>query len=295
MTKLSCVIPAFNEAESLPQLWERLRPVLTKFSDWEVVIVSDGSTDETVRLVSELHQREPRVRLVPLRRNQGKAAALVAGWRAATGDRVVTLDADLQDQPEEIPGLLQALESENVDMVTGWKQHRQDPWYKVVSSRLFNAVANRALQTHFHDLNSGLKVYRREVVESLDIYGDLYRFIPLLVVANGWRVIEKPVAHQPRQYGTTKYGLRLNGMFDLISLLMITKYRWRPLHFFGSWGLALILIGTGILMYLSVLHFQGQVIGDRPLLIFGVLFFLTGGQLFFAGLLGDLIVRNYRR
>jgi hypothetical protein len=157
---------------------------------------------------------------------------------------------------------------------------------------VFNALANRALGTHFHDLNCGLKAYRSDVVKSLDLYGDLYRFIPLLATAQGWKAIEVPVTHHPRQHGVSKYGLRMNGVFDLMSILLITRYRWKPLHFFGRWGALAIAIGLGILIYLTVLHFLGQAIGERPLLIFGVLFVLTGMQLLFTGLLGDFIIQQ---
>lgn len=292
MTKLSCVVPAYNEAESLPHFWQALQPVLTQYPDWEVIVVSDGSTDGTTDVVRSLMQHESRLRLVELRRNQGKSAALMAGFAAATGDVVATLDADLQDDPQEIPKLVAALEEQSVDMVGGWKQHRQDPFIKVVSSKVFNGLANRALRTSFHDLNCGLKVYRSEVVHGLNLYGDMYRFIPLLATAQGWRAIELPVSHRPRAHGVSKYGLRLNGAFDLLSLLLITRYRWRPLHFFGRWGAVLFSIGLAILLYLTVLHFLGQAIGNRPLLIFGVLFVLTGVQLFFTGLLGDLIIQQ---
>lgn len=295
MTKLSCVVPAYNEAESLPHLWIALQPVLQKFSDWECIFVSDGSTDQTVAWARALSRHEPRVSLVELRRNQGKSAALMAGFGAVTGDMVVTLDADLQDDPQEIPKLVAALDEQNVDMVGGWKQQRQDPFVKVVSSKIFNGLANRALGTHFRDLNCGLKAYRTEVVKSLDLYGDLYRFIPLLATAQGWRATEMPVTHHPRRHGVSKYGLRLNGAFDLLSLLLITRYRFRPLHFFGRWGVILISIGALMLGYLTALHFMGQAIGDRPLLIFGMLFVLAGFQLFFTGLLGDLFLQQRRK
>ncbi len=294
MTKVSCIIPAYNEAESLPHLWSRLRPVMAAWPEWEVVFVSDGSTDATVSIIRQLQADEPRIKLVELRRNQGKAAALMAGFGAVSGDRVVTLDADLQDEPNEIPKLIQILDQADVDMVTGWKRLRHDPWLKRLSSKVFNVAANRAMRTHFRDLNSGLKAYRREVIETLDLYGDLYRFIPLLAVAQGWRVTEVPVVHHPRRHGATKYGLRMNGAFDLISLLMVTKYRWRPLHFFGRWGTLVTMVGLVILAYLTVLRWQGQSIGSRPLLIFGVLFVLAGLQLFFTGLLGDLIIQRHR-
>jgi glycosyltransferase involved in cell wall biosynthesis len=289
---MSCVVPAYNEAASLPFLWSALRPVMDAYADWEVIFVSDGSTDNTVNIVRDIASHEPRVRLVELRRNQGKSTALTAGFSAATGDVVVTLDADLQDDPLEIPKLIAALGDQNVDMVGGWKQNRHDPIVKVISSRVFNALANRAMKTHFRDLNCGLKAYRTDVVRTLDLYGDMYRFIPLLATAQGWRAIELPVSHKPREHGISKYGLRLNGAFDLISILLITRYRWRPLHFFGRWGAFFVGVGVAILIYLTVLHFMGQAIGDRPLLIFGLLFVLTGFQLFFTGLLGDLILQQ---
>lgn len=295
MTKLSCVIPAYNEAESLPFLRQALTPVLMQFPAWEVIVVNDGSTDSTAQLVTEWSQAEPRVRLAGSRRNQGKSSALMLGFAEVTGDIVVTLDADLQDDPQEIPDLVKKLEAGDVDMVGGWKKDRQDPMIKVLSSKVFNTLANRAMGTKFHDLNCGLKVYRTEVVQSLDLYGDMYRFIPLLATAQGWRAIELPVTHHPRQHGVSKYGLRLNGIFDLMSLLMVTKYRWRPLHFFGKWGAVFFGIGAAILAYLSVLHFQGQAIGERPLLIFGMLFVLAGLQLLFTGLLGDLILQQQRK
>lgn len=292
MTKLSCVVPAYNEAESLPHLWAVLQPVLNQFPDWELLIVSDGSTDTTVMIAGDLAKTESRISVIDLRRNQGKSAALMAGFMAASGDVVVTLDADLQDDPLEIPKLIAALEEKNVDMVGGWKQHRHDPFIKVISSKVFNGLANQAMGTKFQDLNCGLKAYRSEVVKSLDLYGDLYRFIPLLATAQGWKAVELPVTHHPREHGVSKYGLRLNGAFDLLSLLLITRYRWRPLHFFGRWGAVLFGIGVAILGYLTVVHFMGQAIGDRPLLIFGMLFVLAGFQLFFTGLLGDLIVQQ---
>lgn len=290
MQKLSCVIPAFNEEDSLPHLRERLWPILNQFSSWELIIVSDGSTDRTVEIVNTWAKEDSRVRLVAFRRNQGKSAALMAGFAVATGDRIVTLDADLQDDPDEIPLLLKKIEDDDVDMVGGWKQHRQDPFVKLVSSKVFNGLANRIMGTHFHDLNCGLKAYRKEVVETLDLYGDLYRFIPLLAVAHGWRVAEMPVKHHPRKWGVSKYGLRLNGVFDLISLLIVAKYRWKPLHFFGRWGLGLLAIGGLMLLWLIIEKISGEAIGNRPLLIFAVLFVVSGLQLVFTGLLADLFL-----
>lgn len=290
MQKLTCLIPAYNEEESLPHLRERLWPILNQYPSWELIIVSDGSTDRTAAITQAWAAEDHRVRLISFRRNQGKSAALMAGFAAATGDRVATLDADLQDDPDEIPLMLKKIEDDDVDMVGGWKQKRQDPFFKLVSSKIFNGVANRIMGTGFHDLNCGLKAYRKEVVDSLDLYGDLYRFIPLLAVANGWRVAEMPVKHRARQWGVSKYGLRLNGLFDLISLLIVAKYRWKPLHFFGRWGLGLLAIGGLMIAWLVIEKLGGAAIGDRPLLIFAVLFVVAGLQLLFTGLLADLFV-----
>ena len=293
MQKLSCVVPAYNEAESLPFLWAKLKPVLESLgTPWEVLVVNDGSTDATAKIVNDLHQQDQRIRLVNFSANRGKSYVLMAGFRAATGDVVVTLDADLQDDPNEIPNLLKEMETAPADMVGGWKKERHDPFIKLVSSKVFNGIANRMMRTKFHDLNCGLKAYRKEVVDSLNLYGDMYRFIPLLAVANGYRVTEIPVIHHPREHGVSKYGLRLNGAFDLISLLMITRYRFRPLHFFGRWGAVSMLVGFGLFAYLAVLHFQGQAIGSRPLLTFAGLFVLTGLQMIFTGLLADLVINN---
>ncbi len=295
MSKISCIVPAYNEADSLPHLREKLIPVLEQFPDWELIIVSDGSTDQTNSIVTSWASSNPRIRFISLRRNQGKSAALMAGFSAATGDRVVTLDADLQDDPEEIPSLLRKLDQDDLDVVGGWKQQRQDPLVKVISSKIFNGTANHIMGTHFHDLNCGLKAYRREVLPTLDLYGDLYRFIPLLAVAAGWRVGEIPVKHRPRQWGVSKYGLRLNGIFDLMSLLIVAKYRWKPLHFFGRWGLGIAAIGGILLVYLAIQHWLGHAIGERPLLIFAVLFVISGLQLLFTGLLADLFLATIGR
>lgn len=295
MNSVSFIVPAWNEAESLPNLWPRLRPVVQRYSDWELIIVSDGSTDGTNAFVSDLSRQEPRIKLIAFPANRGKSAALMAGFKAVQGEYVAMLDADLQDEPEEIPKMLDLLEKTPADMVGGWKQNRQDPVVKLISSKVFNWLANKIMKTKFHDLNCGLKVYRRAVVESLDLYGDLYRFIPILAVARGFRAIEMPVVHHARKWGKSKYGLRLNGIFDLVSLMMLTRYRFRPLHFFGRWGGLLILVGVIIMIYLTVEHFRGLAIGDRPLLIFGMLFILTGLQMIFTGLLADIVINRQTR
>jgi len=292
MAGITFLVPAYNEAESLPRLWERMKPLLDQYPGSELVVVSDGSTDGTNDLVRAYAQNDSRVRLVVFSSNRGKSAALMAGFKAAQGDRIVTLDADLQDDPDEIPRMLELLETTPADVVGGWKKKRHDPFFKLVSSKIFNGLANRIMGTKFRDMNCGLKAYRRDVVESLDLYGDLYRFIPILAVAKGFKAIETPVTHHPRRWGKSKFGLRLNGAFDLISLMMLTRYRFRPLHFFGRWGALFIFVGAAMLVYLAVEHFLGRAIGDRPLLIFAVLFVVTGFQMIFTGLLADLVINR---
>ncbi|MBI3572875.1 MAG: glycosyltransferase family 2 protein [Candidatus Kerfeldbacteria bacterium] len=295
MVELTCIIPAYNEAESLLHLWPRLADALHRTASWEAMIIDDGSTDGTWPVIERLSLADKRCQGIRLKTNQGKSAALMAGFQAATGTIVVTMDADLQDEPQEIPKLIEPIRRGEADVVGGWKQDRQDPAVKRISSKIFNSLANRVAQTGFHDLNCGLKAYRLEVVKDLDLYGDLYRFIPVLASAQGWRVMELPVQHHAREYGQSKYGLRLGGIFDLVTLGLITKYRWRPLHFFGSWGALFFLFGLASLVYLTVVHFQGHPINDRPLLLFGILMIITGLQLFFTGLLADLILHHQSR
>jgi len=293
MSMISCVVPAYNEEESLPIFWEKLTAVLrTLGRPWEVVVVNDGSTDGTAKILADLSAQHPELRVVTLPSNRGKSFGLMAGFKAAQGEFIVTLDADLQDDPEEIPRLVGLLESTPADLVGGWKKDRHDPFVKLVSSRVFNGIANGIMKTKFHDLNCGLKAYRKTVTDTLDLYGDLYRFIPLLAVANGFRVIETVVKHRPREHGVSKYGLRLGGAFDLISLLMLTRYRFRPLHFFGKWGALSMFIGFAFIVYLTIEHFLGRPIGDRPLLIFAMLFVVTGLQMIFTGLLADIVINR---
>ncbi len=295
MSGISFIVPAFNEEESLPKLWERLRPIVNRYPTWEVIVVNDGSTDGTHQAISAITATDARVREIALSMNRGKSAVLMAGFRAAVGDVIVTLDADLQDDPDEIPRMIEMLDTAPADMVGGWKKDRHDPFTKLVSSKVFNWLANRIMRTAFRDLNCGLKVYRRSVIEALDLYGDLYRFIPILAVSRGFKAIETPVVHHARQWGKSKFGLRLNGIFDLVSLLMLTRYRFRPLHFFGRWGALFILVGFAAMVYLTVEHFRGLAIGNRPLLTFAMLFIVTGVQFFFTGLLADLVINRQSR
>jgi glycosyltransferase involved in cell wall biosynthesis len=290
---VSVVIPALNEEAGLGELIEQVEAALETIGEaWEVVFVDDGSTDATWATLVELKRSRECVVAIRLRRNFGKAAALAAGFKHARGRIVVTMDADLQDDPAEIPRLIAKLD-EGFDLVSGWKTRRNDPWTRRALSRMFNSAVGRVTGVRLHDLNCGIKAYRREVVQELRLYGDLHRFIPVLASYRGFRVAEIPVHHRPRAYGRSRYGIgRLfRGFFDLLTVLFIGRYRYRPLHLFGGVGLILETAGLGICAYLSLLKLSGESIGGRPLLILGALLVIVGIQFFFMGLLSELITR----
>ena len=288
---ISVVAPAFDEERSVALLFEELQAALDPLSTpWELVFVDDGSTDGTFAALTRLHDANDNVRVVRLRRNFGKSAALAAGFEHARGDVVVTIDADLQDDPAEIPRLLAKLD-EGFDLVSGWKSRRRDPWTRRVLSRVFNRLASAVSGLRLHDVNCGLKAYRAEVVHDLRIYGELHRFLPVLAHERGYRVAELPVNHRPRNHGRSRYGLEryLRGFLDLLTVSLVGRYRHRPLHLFGGIGLVLGSLGTVVLAYLTVLKIAGEAIGHRPLLILGVLLVVVGLQLFSLGLLGEMI------
>ena len=288
---ISVVAPAYNEERSVAFLYEELQAALEPLGEpWEAVFVDDGSTDGTFAALTRLHASQANVRVVRLRRNFGKAAALSAGFEQAGGEIVVTIDADLQDDPAEIPRLLAKLE-EGFDLVSGWKSRRRDPWTRRLLSRVFNRAASLVSGLRLHDVNSGLKAYRAAVARELRIYGELHRFLPVLAHERGYRVAELPVNHRPRGHGRSRYGLEryLRGFLDLLTVSLVGRYRQRPLHLFGGLGLLLGLAGTGVLVYLTVLKATGEAIGHRPLLILGVLLVVVGLQLFSLGLLGEMI------
>ncbi len=294
----SVVIPVFNERESLAALHARLTSVLAALGEpYELLFVNDGSSDGSDRLLDELAGKDPKTGAIHLRRNFGKAAALDAGFRRARGEFVVTIDADLQDAPEEIPRMLAKLR-EGFDVVSGWKQHRHDPLSKRLPSLLFNFVVRRACKVALHDFNCGLKAYRREALAELPLYGEMHRYIPVLLNAMGFGVTELVVRHDPRRFGVSKYGLgRLfKGLFDFITVLLNTRYRARPLHMFGLAGLCLGAAGLGTLSYLTVLWFLGaRPIGQRPLLMLGLLLVMVGVQIVSTGLLAELVNRQIQR
>ncbi len=294
---LSVVIPVFNEHESLDPLMAELVPVLDALDmETEIVFVDDGSTDGSARLLTRIADDDPRVRVVILRRNFGKGAALMAGFRQVSGEVVITMDADLQDDPAEIPGLIADLAA-GADLVSGWKADRRDPVTKRIASKVFNGVTARFSGLRMHDLNCGLKGYRTEVVRNLSISGDLYRYIPVMAAADGFQVVERAVNHRPRRFGRSKYGLEryVRGFLDLLTIMFIGRFRWRPMHLFGGIGLLFTLAGLLVSAYLVVEKILGHSIGQRPLLLLGVLLIVVGVQLFTIGLVSEMIQRNHLR
>lgn len=292
--QLSIVIPAYNEAESLPVLLQQLQSVLKMHAYCvEVIFINDGSTDTTAEVLDTLLTQPPlSKRVIHFRRNQGKAEALMAGFAVATGNVVITLDADLQDDPAEIPKLLEILERENVDFVSGWKYPRKDPLEKRVFSFIFNRFTTFFTGIKLHDMNCGFKAYRAEVAKDLILYGDLHRYIPILVHQAGYRVGEVKVKHHSRRFGVSKYGFKRipKGFFDLLTVLFLTKYLKRPLHVFGTIGGIISFIGVLIGLYLAVLWGVEKGVGFRPLLMLSVLMVILGAQFFSIGLLGELMI-----
>ena len=292
---LSVVVPVYNEERSIELLYDEVASALDPLGRvWEVVFVDDGSTDGSFGALTRLHARTPNVRVVRLRRNFGKAAALAAGFAQAGGDVIVTLDADGQDDPAEIPKLLAKLD-EGFDLVSGWKTRRRDPWRRRFVSRIFNTVTGWISGVRLHDMNCGLKAYRGDVVKGLALYGELHRFLPVLAHERGYRVAEVPVNHRPREHGRSRYGMEryLRGFFDLITVTFMGRYRHRPLHLFGGLGLALGGIGFLVCLYLTVLWLTGSAIGHRPLLTLGVLLVVVGMQFLSLGLIGEMITTHH--
>ncbi|HEY3491771.1 MAG TPA: glycosyltransferase family 2 protein [Solirubrobacterales bacterium] len=297
---ISVLVPVLDEADTVHELARKVAEVLDRLDrTFEIVFVDDGSSDGTPQRVREARQRDPRVKLVRLRRNFGKAAALCAGFDHCSGRIIITMDGDLQDDPEEIPRFLAKLEDEDLDLVSGWKRRRQDPASKRLPSKLFNWVTRQLAQVDLHDFNCGFKAYRREVLAEIAVYGELHRYIPVLASRRGFSVGEIQVNHHPRLHGKSKYGWdRLyKGLLDLITVLFITRYTRRPLHLFGALGLIFFSAGFAIdawLAYLWVFHHED--LSNRPLLLFGNLLILLGIMVLTTGLIGEMITfKNFRR
>ena len=294
---LSFVIPFQDEEPTLADLCQQIAAAVDPLEEaFEVIFVDDGSQDDGAARVTELAALFPgQVRLIELRGNFGKSAALAAGFEHATGDVVFTLDADLQDDPKEIPRFLEALAG-GLDVVSGYKKTRYDPWHKVLPSRVFNWLVRRLTGVPLHDINCGFKCYRAEVLRDVTVYGELHRFIPALAAWNRYRVGEIAVEHHPRRFGVSKYGVGrfFRGLMDLFTVTFLLKYDRKPLHFFGWLGGLFFLAGLAICGYLTVVWFGGESIGGRPLLTLGVLLLVIGVQILATGLLAELIVHVNR-
>ena len=295
---ISVVIPLFNEEESLHELTLWIKKVMEENSfSFEIIYVDDGSNDNSWKKIKELSANNKEIVAIKFRRNYGKSAGLNEGFRYAKGDVVITMDADLQDSPDEIPELYRMIMKEGYDLVSGWKKIRHDPLSKTIPTKLYNAVARGMSGIKLHDFNCGLKAYKNQVIKSIEVLGEMHRYIPILAKWAGYKKIgEKVVVHRARKYGVTKFGLNrfINGPLDLLSITFISKFGKRPMHFFGSLGTLFIFIGFAILMYLSFekLYLGSSGIATRPLFFFGILTFIVGTQLFVTGFLAELILRT---
>ena len=293
---LAVIIPSLNEREALPGLVEEIDRACEKLElDWEVLIVDDGSTDKTFEMVEDLAITNDRIWAIRLRRNFGKSAALAVGFDAVQADYVITIDGDGQDDPADIPLLLDKLK-EGFDLVSGWKRDRQDTASRRLASKVFNGFTTRATGVKMHDMNCGFKAYRGECARSIDVYGEMHRFMPALAVQQGWKVAEVPVNHRAREHGKSRFGLEryLRGALDLVTVVFLGRYQFRPLHLFGGAGAALTLVGALICFYLAIVKIGGEAIGERPLLFLGVLLIIVGVQLLTLGLLAQMQVLTRR-
>jgi glycosyltransferase involved in cell wall biosynthesis len=295
---VSIIIPVYNERENLPELVTRIEDALAPTGEgWELILVDDGSRDGSDRVMAELAQSRPWLKPMYLNRNYGQSTAMQAGFDAARGDTLITLDGDMQNDPADIPMLLKLLrERPEVDIVAGWRKHRQDRAIsRKLPSRIANGLISRVTGVHLHDYGCSLKAYRREAMQSVKIYGELHRFIPALAGQFGARVIEVPVSHYPRTRGKSKYGIdrTVRVLLDLISVQFLLRYLHRPMHVFGGAGAALLLTGLVVLAYLFALKVLGASIGGRPLLLVGFMLTLMGANFIGMGLLGEILIRIY--
>ncbi len=295
---ISVVIPLLNEAESLQELSAWISRVMKEHDfSYEIIFIDDGSRDTSWEVISRLSEDNPDVRGIKFRRNYGKAAALNLGFAGAQGEVVITMDADLQDSPDEIPDLYRMIKEEGYDLVSGWKKKRRDPLSKTIPTRFFNWSTRRMSGIRLHDFNCGLKAYRNAVIKSIEVYGEMHRYIPVIAKWSGFTKIgEKAVHHQKRKYGKTKYGADrfLKGYLDLVTISFSSRFGKRPMHFFGLLGSLLFLAGFVIAGYLAYerIFYEGYNMTERPLFYFGLLAMILGTQLFVAGFLGELISRN---
>jgi glycosyltransferase involved in cell wall biosynthesis len=296
---ISVLIPLFNEEESLPELSEWIARVMKENNySYEIIFVDDGSKDRSWQIIESLSEVNPSIKGIKFRRNYGKSAALNVGFHASKGDVVITMDADLQDSPDEIPGLYSLIRKEQFDLVSGWKQKRYDPITKTIPSKFFNWTTRKVSGIdNLHDFNCGLKAYRSEVVKNIEVYGEMHRYIPLLARWAGYTKIgEKVVEHRARKYGVTKFGWErfINGFLDLLSITFVTRFGKKPMHIFGLLGTFSFIIGFFIALYLAVSKYFFKVfhMTDRPLFYFGLLAMIIGVQLFLTGFLAEMMARN---
>jgi len=303
---LTVVIPVLDEQDSLQELYEEITTVISeKALSYEIIFIDDGSTDASWNVIDRIAADDKRVRGIRFRRNFGKAAALHAGFRSSVGDIVFTLDADLQDDPAEIPRFLEKIDAGDVDVVSGWKRVRHDPWHKVFPSRVFNWLVSRLTRVKLHDHNCGFKCYRRGVVKELRLYGELHRFIPVLAASRGWLIGEIEVNHRPRLHGTSKYGVGriAKGFLDLITVYLLTGFRQRPHHLLGTLGLLLFSAGMAGLIFLTgwrLLSWQVEWLDpikltEKASFFYAILFLLFGGQLVSMGILAEMLTANTSR
>jgi len=295
--EISIIIPLFNEEESLKELHQQIKNQLEiiNITNYEIIFINDGSTDNSLEIIRQIHYENPNVHCISFRRNYGKSAALAVGFKHARGKYVITMDADLQDDPAEIPNLINKL-NEGYDVVSGWKKQRYDPISKTLPSKLFNAVTSITSGIKLHDFNCGLKAYKSDVVKTLHIYGEMHRYIPALAHWEGFKITEIPVQHHRRKYGKSKFGMRrfINGFLDLLTVLFTTKYMKRPLHFFGTVGTISFLAGLIIDLILSIQWIAGaKNLSNRPLLWFGIALIVVGVQFISLGLIAELITKQY--
>ena len=296
---LSLVIPLLNEEESLPELTAWIERVMLENNySYEVIFIDDGSTDDSWQVIENLRAQNNCIKGIKFQRNYGKSAALNEGFKVAQGEVIFTMDADMQDSPDEIPELRNMVLNQNYDIVSGWKKKRYDNTLtKNIPSKLFNAAARQSSGIKLHDFNCGLKAYKKKVVKSIEVYGEMHRYIPVLAKWAGFKKIgEKTVEHRARKYGVTKFGWErfVNGFLDLFSIMFVGKFGKRPMHFFGLWGTLFFLFGLLVFLYLTITKFFFDQTGltQRPLFFFAILAMIIGSQLFLAGFIGELIARN---
>ncbi len=299
---ISVIIPLYNECESIHELIDSITKVMNdnNFS-YEVIMIDDGSTDESWKIIENLVGKNSSIRAIKFRRNYGKAAALHSGFKAAKGDVVITMDGDLQDRPEEIPDLFKLIKEENYDLISGWKKKRHDPISKRIPSKLYNRIARRFTGIKLHDFNCGLKAYKNEVVKTIEVYGEMHRYLPVIVKKAGFNKIgEKIVQHQKRKYGETKYGFEryMNGYLALITLSFISRFGKKPMHLFGTLGTLMFIIGFAIAFYLGAdklisvyKHIKAPLVTSSPYFYIALTAMIMGTQLFLAGFLGELVSR----